>query len=160
MKPGKTVFLMPQESLCPIWALQNLAWIVPTGPDDPLFSWCDRQGDIHPIVRGTAIGFINTALMSQGWGMTFGHSFHIGRASFFLSPKVDPKIVCLAGCWCSLAYKAYIRAFKQIASCHLSGMAVTHLRAQHEYKYLRRYLWVYPWENLYKQITCAQVPSA
>ena len=33
-------------------------------------------------------------------------------------------------------------------------------RAQHEYKYFHGYLWVHPWENLYKQITCLQVPSA
>ena len=33
------------------------------------------------------------------------------------------------------------------------------LRAQHEYKYLHGYLWVHPWENLYTQVTCVQVPS-
>ena len=33
-------------------------------------------------------------------------------------------------------------------------------RAQHEYKYFHRYLWVHPWENMYKQITCLQVPGA
>ena len=32
--------------------------------------------------------------------------------------------------------------------------------AQHEYKYLHGYLWVNPWENLYIQITCVQVPGA
>ena len=32
-------------------------------------------------------------------------------------------------------------------------------RAQHEYKYFHGYLWVHPWENLYKQITCLQVPG-
>ena len=32
-------------------------------------------------------------------------------------------------------------------------------RAQHEYKYFHGYLWVHPWENLYKQITCVQVPG-
>ena len=34
------------------------------------------------------------------------------------------------------------------------------IRAQHEYKYFHGYLWVHPWENLYKQITCVQVPGA
>ena len=33
-------------------------------------------------------------------------------------------------------------------------------RAQHKYKYFHGYLWVHPWENLYKQITCLQVPGA
>ena len=32
-------------------------------------------------------------------------------------------------------------------------------RAQHEYEYLHKYLWVYPWENLYVRVTCTQVPG-
>ena len=42
------------------------------------------------------------------------------------------------------------------------GVWVTYprVRAQHEYKYFHGYLWVHPWENLYKQITCVQVPGA
>ena len=48
-KPGKiqSVFMVLQESLCPIEAVKNLA---SAGPDDPLFSWQNSQGDIHPMV--------------------------------------------------------------------------------------------------------------
>ena len=42
----------------------------------------------------------------------------------------------------------------------LEGAIRAQTRAQHEYKYFHGYLWVHPWENLYKQITCLQVPSA
>ena len=42
----------------------------------------------------------------------------------------------------------------------LERNACSATRAQHEYKYFHGYLWVHPWENLYKQITCVQVPGA
>ncbi|KAG2051499.1 hypothetical protein BDR06DRAFT_889854, partial [Suillus hirtellus] len=66
---------------------------------------------------------INAILMAWGWGMSFGHLFRIGGASFYLAKKVDPEIIRLAGCWKSLAYKTYIRAFKQISSRHLANAA-------------------------------------
>ena len=123
-KPGEiqSVFMVPQDGLCPIEALHNLATVVPAGPDDPLFSWRDRHGDIRPMVKSKAIHYINTILKSWGWGTTFGHSFRIGGASFYLSQKVDPEIVRIAGRWRSLAYEAYIRAFEQIASRHFGGL--------------------------------------
>jgi hypothetical protein len=123
-KPGEiqSVFLVPQNELCPIDALQNLARVVPAGPNDPLFSWRDRHGDIRPMVKTKAITHINAVLKTWGWGTAFGHSFRIGGASFYLSQKVSPEIVRIAGRWRSLAYEAYIRAFEQIASRHLGGL--------------------------------------
>ena len=123
-RPGEiqSVFLVPQEGLCPIEALHNLAAVVPTSPNDPLFSWRDQHGDIRPMVKTKAINHINAILKSWGWGTTFGHSFRIGGASFYLSQKVDPEIVRIAGRWRSLAYEAYIRAFKQVASRHLGSL--------------------------------------
>ena len=49
-KPGEiqSVFVVPQGDLCPIGALQNLAHVVPAGPEDPLFSWRDNRGEISP----------------------------------------------------------------------------------------------------------------
>ena len=40
-KPGEiqSVFLISQEGLCPLRALENLASVVPATADDPLFSW-------------------------------------------------------------------------------------------------------------------------
>jgi hypothetical protein len=123
-KPGEiqSVFLVPQEGLCPLEALQNLARVVPAGPDDPLFSWRDQHGIVRPMVKAKAIAHINSILSARGWGTAFGHSFRIGGASFYLSQKVDPEIVRIAGRWRSLAYEAYIRAFEQIASRHLGGL--------------------------------------
>ena len=77
---------------------------------------------IHPIVKAKAIAHINSILSTHSWGTAFGHSFRIGGASFYLSQKVDPEIVRIAGCWRSLAYEAYIHAFEQVASCHLGGL--------------------------------------
>ena len=74
------------------------------------------------MVKTKAINHINAILKSWGWGTTFGHSFRIGGASFYLSQKVDPEIVRIAGRWWSLAYEAYIRAFEQVASRHLGSM--------------------------------------
>jgi hypothetical protein len=123
-KPGEiqSVFLVPQDGLCPLEALQNLARVVPAGPDDPLFSWRDQHGSIRPIVKSTAMTHINLILKTQGWGTAFGHSFRIGGASFYLSQKVDLEIIRIAGRWRSLAYEAYIRAFEQIAAHHLGGL--------------------------------------
>lgn len=121
-KPGEiqSVFIVPQGDLYPIKVLQNLSNFVPAGPDDPLFSWRDNQGDICPIVKTTAMVHINTILKAHGWGTAIGHSFCISGASFYLTQKIDPEIIHLAGCWWSLVYEVYIHAFEQIASCHLS----------------------------------------
>jgi hypothetical protein len=124
----QSVCMVPQEGLCPLKALQNLAKVVLAGKSDPLFSWQDRTGSIRPMVKSTAINHINSILKAWGWGTTFGHSFRIGGASFYLSQKVDPEIVRIAGRWHSLAYKAYIRAFKQITSRHF-GCLLNRVRA-------------------------------
>ncbi|KAG2034916.1 hypothetical protein BDR03DRAFT_963974 [Suillus americanus] len=65
--------------------------------NDPLFSWRDSKGDIRPMVKIRALERINSILMAWGWGTTFGHSFRIGGASFYLTKKVDPEIVRIAG---------------------------------------------------------------
>ncbi|KAG2031172.1 hypothetical protein BDR03DRAFT_807940, partial [Suillus americanus] len=52
---------------------------------------------------------INSILVAWGWGTTFGHSFRIGGASFYLAKKINPEIVRIAGRWKSLAYETYIR---------------------------------------------------
>ena len=109
----------------PLEALKNLALIVPATADDPLFSWRDNNGDIRPMVKAQAMEHVNSILSAGNWGTTFGHSFCIGGALFYLSQKVSPEIVRIAGCWKSLAYKTYIRAFKQVASCHLSNLVPT-----------------------------------
>jgi hypothetical protein len=123
-KPGEiqSVFMVPQEGFCPLKALQNLAKVVPAGKSEPLFSWQDKTGSIHPMVKSTAINHINSILKAWGWGTTFGHSFRIGRAFFYLSQKVDPEIIWIAGHWRSLAYEAYIQAFKQVISRHFGGL--------------------------------------
>lgn len=123
-KPGEiqSVFLVPQGDLCPLEALRNLAEVIPAGPDDPLFSWRDRLSNVQPMVKSKAINHINSVIRAWGWGTTFGHSFWIGGASYYLSQKVDPEIVRIAGRWRSLAYEAYIRAFEQVASRHLGGL--------------------------------------
>jgi hypothetical protein len=74
------------------------------------------------MVKSKVINHINSILKSSGWGTTFGHSFRIGGASFYLSQKVDPEIVRIAGCWRSLAYEAYIRAFEQVTSRHFGQL--------------------------------------
>ena len=122
--PGETqsVFLTEQGDLCPLQALINLSMIVPAGANDPLFSWRDKREAIRPMVKGKALLRINGILMSMGWGTSFGHSFRIGGASYFLAKKVDPEIVRLAGRWKSLAYQTYIRAFEHIVSIHMSNI--------------------------------------
>ncbi|KAG2135441.1 hypothetical protein DEU56DRAFT_712113, partial [Suillus clintonianus] len=115
-KSGETqsVFIVEQGDICPIQALRNLASVVPALPDDPLFSWRDDKGCVRPMVKTRAIETVNSILSAWNWGTTFGHSFRIGGASFYLANKVDPEIVRIAGRWKSLAYETYIRAFEQI----------------------------------------------
>ncbi|RDX52202.1 hypothetical protein OH76DRAFT_1345635 [Lentinus brumalis] len=124
-RPGEVqhVFLVAQDSLCPLEALRNLAAVVPARGRDPLFSWRDSRGDVRPMVRDTALQFINTVFEARGLGSTFGHSFCIGGASFYLSQKVDPEVVRIMGRWKSLAYQVYIRAFEQVASRHVAHLA-------------------------------------
>ena len=74
------------------------------------------------MVKSKAIDRINSIIRAWGWGTTFGHSFQIGGASYYLMQEVSPEIAPIAGCWKSLAYKVYIRAFEQVASCHLGGL--------------------------------------
>lgn len=122
--PGEIqeVFLTAQGDSCPIRALDNLRQVVPAESTDPLFSWRDKNGDIRPLVRDAALQRINSILAAWGWGTSFGHSFRIGGASFFLAQGVQPEIVRLAGRWKSLAYEVYIRAFEQVASRHIGNL--------------------------------------
>ena len=122
MKPREiqSVFLVTQQGLCPLEALKNLTSIIPAMADDPLFSWQDNNWGIRPMVKAQVMECVNSILSTWDWGTTFGHSFRIGGASFSLSQKVSPEIVRVAGHWKSLAYETYIRAFKQVASHHLS----------------------------------------
>jgi hypothetical protein len=75
------------------------------------------------MVKAKALLCIDTILGAWRWGTAFGHSFRIGGASFYLAQGVNPEIVRLAGCWKSLAYEAYIRAFEQITSRHMGNLA-------------------------------------
>jgi hypothetical protein len=119
--PGETqsVFMTPRRDRCPIAALRNLANVVPANAQDPLFSWLDRHNVVHLMVKAKALVRINSILVAHGWGTSFGHSFRIGGASFFLAMKVDPEIVRIAGRWKSLAYQTYIRAFENVISAHM-----------------------------------------
>ncbi|KAI0681624.1 hypothetical protein C8T65DRAFT_751469 [Cerioporus squamosus] len=91
------IFLVKQDSLCPIDALHHLSDIVPAGTSDPLFSWRDNRGNIRPMVRDTALKFLNERFTQLGFGTMFGHSFRIGGASFLLSQGVDPEVRLGAG---------------------------------------------------------------
>jgi hypothetical protein len=119
----QSIFLNEQGDLCPLAALHNLASVVPALANDPLFSWRDIKGNIRPMAKIRAMERINSILVAWGWGTTFGHSFRIGGASFYLAKKIDPEIVRIAGRWKSLAYETYIRAFEQISSQHLANAA-------------------------------------
>ncbi|KAF8960111.1 hypothetical protein BDZ97DRAFT_1666348, partial [Flammula alnicola] len=103
---SQDIFLVEQRGLCPLEALKNLAAIVSALPNDPLFSWHDYQGQIHPMVCNAALSHINSILSAHGWGNAFGYSFHIGGASFYLTVGVDPEVICLHGHWKSLTYQA------------------------------------------------------
>lgn len=132
-RPGEvqTVFLNEQGALCPLEALRNLAQVVPARADDALFSWRDDKGGVRPMVHDKAMRTVNKALQACGWGTTFGHSFRIGGASFYLGQKVDPEIVRLAGRWKSTAYEAYIRAFEQVSSQHMANLSQRYELGEH-----------------------------
>jgi hypothetical protein len=97
--------------------------VVPALAADPLFSWRDAKGEIRPMARDPALARINTILHAQGWSGVLGHSFRIGGASFYLGQGVSPEIVRVVGRWKSLAYETYIRAFEQVSSVHMGGLA-------------------------------------
>lgn len=85
--PGEiqTIHLVEQAvPLSPLIALENLAKVVPASGSDPLFSWRDKHSDIRPFVKDIAIAHINPILSAWDFSNTFGHSFRIGGASFFL----------------------------------------------------------------------------
>ena len=59
---------------------------------------------------------VNEVLEHGGWNSTFGHSFHVRGASYYLAQKVDPEMVRIAGRWRSLTYETYTRGFEQVIS--------------------------------------------
>ncbi|KXN80668.1 hypothetical protein AN958_08626 [Leucoagaricus sp. SymC.cos] len=125
-RPGEIqeVFIAAQEKeLCAIEAVSNLAAIVPAGRDDPLFSWRDQFGRIRPMAKQAVLRKINSISQAAGLGTSFGHSFRIGAASYFLAKKVDPEIVRLAGRWKSLAYETYIRSFELVVNQHIGNLS-------------------------------------
>lgn len=125
-KPGELqpVFIASQEKeLCALEALVNLSSVVPAKGEDPLFSWRDSHGKIRPMAKQAALKRINGIAQQVGLGTTFGHSFRIGGASYFLAKKVNPEIVRLAGRWRSLAYEVYIRSFESIINQHIGNIS-------------------------------------
>lgn len=126
-KPGErqSVWLTQQGELCPLAALHNMAKVTVARSDDPLFSWQDSTGIVRPSVKKAAMVRVNEILERQGWNSTYGHSFRIGGASYYLAQKVEPEMVRIVGRWRSLAYEAYIRGFEQIISKHLEHAGQT-----------------------------------
>lgn len=122
--PGETqdVFLATQGRVSPLDALRNMARVTPAGPNDPLFSWRDSRGEIRPLTRSATLARINNVLGTRGWGSTFGHSFRIGGASFYMAKGVNPEIIRIVGRWRSLAYELYIRAFEQVVGHHVGNL--------------------------------------
>ena len=117
-KPGvsQSVWIVPQGGLCAVEVLYNLVKVVPAHETDPLFSWSDSKNVIQPMVRPRILEKISSILAVDGTPRTFGHSFRIDGASFYMANKIDPEIVCMAGRWRSLAYETYIRSFEQVIS--------------------------------------------
>ena len=74
------------------------------------------------MVKTKAIQHINTILKSHSWGTVFGHSFRISGACFYLSEKIDLKIICITGRWHSLGYEVYICTFEQVTLHHFGGL--------------------------------------
>ena len=101
----------------------NLAQVVPAREADPLFSWRDNNNAIRPMAKPRVLERTNAILSANHAPRTFGHSFRIGGASFYMANKIDPEIVRIAGRWRSLAYETYIRCFEQVISRHLEGPA-------------------------------------
>ncbi|KIJ27561.1 hypothetical protein M422DRAFT_190861 [Sphaerobolus stellatus SS14] len=118
----QSVFFTIEEDICPIEAIRNLSRVVPAGPNDPLFSWRDTKGKLRPMVKSKALNRINAIFNNNNWGTTFGHSFRIGGASFYLSQGVEAEIVRIAGRWKSLAYETYIRSFELVVSRHMANL--------------------------------------
>ncbi|KIJ56447.1 hypothetical protein M422DRAFT_150297 [Sphaerobolus stellatus SS14] len=118
----QSVFFTVEDDICPIEALCNLSRVIPAGPEDSLFSWRDTKGKIRPIVKSKALSRINSVFNNNNWGTTFGHSFRIGGASFYLSQGVEAEIVRIAGRWKSLAYETYIRSFELVVSRHMANL--------------------------------------
>ncbi|ESK81314.1 reverse transcriptase ribonuclease h [Moniliophthora roreri MCA 2997] len=114
------VHISEHKDICPLEALLNLAKVVPAGLNDPLFSWHDKKGDLRPIVCKAALKRINSITTAWGWGTSFGHSFHIGGTSHYMSLGKDPEIIHIAGCWKSLAYQTYLRAFELVVMRHMN----------------------------------------
>ncbi|KAH7923642.1 hypothetical protein BV22DRAFT_979521, partial [Leucogyrophana mollusca] len=61
------------------------------------FSWRDRAGNVHPMVKACALERINHMFVAWGWGTSFGYYFRIGGAAFYLAQKLDPEIMRLGG---------------------------------------------------------------
>ncbi|RPD52817.1 hypothetical protein L227DRAFT_514201, partial [Lentinus tigrinus ALCF2SS1-6] len=88
-----------------------------------LFSWRNTHGEVRPMTRSAAMGYINQILSTGGFGTSFGHSFRIGGAGFYLGQGVSPEIMHINGRWQSLAYEVYIRAFEQVMNTHTANLA-------------------------------------
>ena len=97
--PGECqdIFFVEEQGLCPLKALQHLAASTPAGENDPLFSWRDKQGTIQPMLKVAAMNKINSVLSNLGWGNSFGHSFRIGSASFYMAKGVETKVIRIHG---------------------------------------------------------------
>jgi hypothetical protein len=127
--PGQvqSVFLAHQEQCSPVAALLNMFHVTPAELTDPLFSWKDIHNTIRPLTRSAVLKRLNTILVPRGFGTSFGHSFRIGGACFFLAQGRDPQLIQLAGRWRSQAWQVYTRPFAlQPRHCSLTPLPSSH----------------------------------
>ncbi|KAJ4471981.1 hypothetical protein J3R30DRAFT_3522412 [Lentinula aciculospora] len=78
-------FLTGSGDISAIGALHNLTRVVLARPEY-------QRGSICPMVKDKVLGHINSVLKAWEWGTTFGHSFHIGGASYYLAQKENSEI--------------------------------------------------------------------
>ena len=123
-KPGEkqSIFLAGQGDLCPLAALHNMYEVTKTAATAPLFSWVDARGDVRPITKKSAMERVNEILEQKGWNSTFGHSFRIGGASYYLAKGVNPDILRVAGRWKSNAFEVYLRSFEHTVTTHMGDV--------------------------------------
>jgi hypothetical protein len=111
--PGQIqhVFLAHQAQCSLVATLLHMFHITPAQLTDLPFSWRDDHNEIRPLTRSAFLKRINSILIPRGIRTSFGHSFRIGGACFFLARGKDPQLIQLAGRWRSQAWQVYARPF-------------------------------------------------
>lgn len=119
---GAILTIVGDDAMSPVKAMRNHLGLSKDAPrDSHLFSYRDKEGIWHPMVKRRFMERCNEIWADAGLEELEGHGFRIGGATELLLGGVPPHIVAMIGRWKSLTFLKYWRNVSEIIAQSFSS---------------------------------------